>query len=311
MLNYEEIGTKYEEIGTKTEMNNIYFIFCTIIVFDGLGVDMKKNEYNYLVKKHENLVTASFVMEANEYKLMNHLISSIRTFESLDINKFDQEEMPQVRDIVFDANGKFTIEKSELPRWVSIEIQVTDFLDFIDSKTKNYEFIEDICDRLLKRTVTFRNPLVKEKWHKSSWVAEIEADNGVLTFYIPIAVYSLFMQLNKGFLAYDKKNISKLTSFYSIRLYEILRDRLNRKKHQNGGKGTLIRIAVDDLRQMMMFPESYQYADIKRVIDNAYRQLKEHTDIGFQKLGKEHQKKRGRKVSEIHFQVFDQPPTAA
>ena len=102
------------------------------------------------------------------------------------------------------------------------------------------------------------------------------------------------LNLKSYLTSYKESNVLSLTSFYSIRLYELL------KQYETIGKRTFI---VDELRQYLGI-ETKQYTrynDFKRkVILQAYKELKAKCDIYFE--FEEH--KTGRKITSITFTII-------
>jgi len=105
------------------------------------------------------------------------------------------------------------------------------------------------------------------------------------------------LQLKSQFTMYDVRNILKLPSVYSIRIYELL------KQYERIGKRT---IEITELKEMLGITEEYPlYANFKqRVISKAQRDLKKHTDISFTFK----QIKKGRAVHKLTFFIAENTP---
>lgn len=82
------------------------------------------------------------------------------------------------------------------------------------------------------------------------------------------------LQLQSQFLMYDVENITKLQSFYSIRIYELL------KQYERIGKRS---ISVQELKAMLAIENKYtHYGHFKkRIIVQAQEDLEKSTDITF------------------------------
>jgi plasmid replication initiation protein len=104
------------------------------------------------------------------------------------------------------------------------------------------------------------------------------------------------LQLNNKFTMYDVRNILKLPSAYSIRIYELL------KQYENIGKRKL---KVEELKDILGIENEYPlYANFKqRVINKAQKDMKEHTDImfTFEEI------KSGRSITDIIFFIKTNP----
>jgi plasmid replication initiation protein len=117
--------------------------------------------------------------------------------------------------------------------------------------------------------------------------------------YIKLSFHSalkpFLIELKQRYLVYDIRNILSLSSIYSIRLFELL------KQYQKIGKR---RFQIDELKSLLSIePNEYTlYGHFKdRIIKKAQKDLLEHTDIYFE-FEEEAQKK---KVFAITFHIFD------
>jgi plasmid replication initiation protein len=117
--------------------------------------------------------------------------------------------------------------------------------------------------------------------------------------YIKLRFHSdlkpFLIELKQRYLVYDIRNILSLTSIYSIRLFELL------KQYQKIGKR---RFAVDELKSLLSIePDEYTlYGHFKdRIIKKAQKDLLQHTDIYFE-FEEETEKK---KVFALTFYIYD------
>jgi plasmid replication initiation protein len=117
--------------------------------------------------------------------------------------------------------------------------------------------------------------------------------------YIKLSFHSalkpFLLELKQRYLVYDIRNILSLTSIYSIRLFELL------KQYQKIGKR---RFGVDELKSLLSIePDEYVlYGHFKdRIIKKAQKDLYEHTDIYFE-FEEEAEKKR---VYAITFYIYE------
>lgn len=123
---------------------------------------------------------------------------------------------------------------------------------------------------------------------------EATKDNYIkLRFHTDLKPFLL--ELKQRYLVYDIRNILSLTSIYSVRLFELL------KQYQKIGKR---RFELDELKSLLSIePNEYAlYGHFKeRVIKKAQKDLKQHTDIYFE-FEEETEKKR---VYAIVFWIHD------
>lgn len=98
------------------------------------------------------------------------------------------------------------------------------------------------------------------------------------------------LQLKSQFLMYDIRNILKISSVYSIRIYELL------KQYEKIGKRTFM---VEELKDILQVADKYPlYANFKqRIIKKSQKDLMKHTDISFTF----EEIKKGRSVEKIKF----------
>lgn len=101
-----------------------------------------------------------------------------------------------------------------------------------------------------------------------------------------------FLELKKEFTSYKLANIASLKSFYSIRLYELL------KQYERIGERTF---EIDILKQRLGAEEAYPlYGNFKqRVLLPAQKEIESKTDISFDF----EEIKQGRKVDKIYFKI--------
>lgn len=113
---------------------------------------------------------------------------------------------------------------------------------------------------------------------------EATKDNFIKLSFHP-ALKPFLLELQQRYLVYDIRNILSLTSIYTIRLFELL------KQYQKIGKR---RFEVDELKLLLSIePNEYiLYGHFKdRIIKRAQKDLYEHTDIYFE-FKEEAEKKR-------------------
>ena len=129
----------------------------------------------------------------------------------------------------------------------------------------------------------------KEKGFKfSALFYDINTDeNGLIEFEVNPNLKPYLLNITNNFTSYDRHKISHLKSFYSIRLYELL------KQYQDKTGGGWWKVTLEKLKEILKISEKQYklYGHLKdKVILVAQRELKEKTDIKFhfeeQKIGK-------------------------
>lgn len=170
----------------------------------------------------------------------------------------------------------------------------------IDKNNRSYEELKRGAEKLASREI--RIPMLSAEGIEMELFTHIAS--GVKSFadnsqgkYIEIDFHPdmkpYLLQLQNKFLMYDARNILKLPSSFSIRIYELL------KQYEPIGKR---KITIEDLKEMLDIQEKYSlYANLKqRVILKAQADLALFTDIRFTF----DEIKRGKSVTEIIFYIF-------
>lgn len=227
---------------------------------------MKTNDKQLVVKANK-LIEASYYLTLNEQRLILLAITKVR------------------RDSALYTHDEFVISAED---WISI-FQV---------EPKNaYRDLQAISRQLFERYITIEstrgNPLV------TRWISSIEylAKDGKLVITFAQKILPFLTVLEKEFTKYRLEFVSKMTSIYAVRLYELL--------VQWNSTGTR-EIELDWLKKTFQITETY--AEIRnfkaRVIEPAITQINSHSDLTVSYT----QRKTGRLVTHFTF-VFS--PKAA
>lgn len=160
-----------------------------------------------------------------------------------------------------------------------------------------YKELEDAAIRLKRREIRIPNkPNSKNKRHKvliTCWLQSVQytPNSGAVELRFSHDILPYISQLTEQFTIYKLKDIAKLSSSYSIRLYELLIQWKSKKSRI---------VELEWLRDRFLLNEKYQnIKDFKKwVLEPAIQQINASTNMWV----KWDQKKTGRKVT--HF-VFD------
>lgn len=181
---------------------------------------------------------------------------------------------------------------------ISIGEVIRDF--DLNSNGENYQMIKESAKKLLTKVITierdtaqgimeFVSPLIAGMdSFKTS-----QAENYLMVSFHP-KMKPYLLELRDRYLVYDVRNIAKLTSVNSIRIYELL------KQYEKIGTRTF---TLDELKHILgVQPDEYQlYGHFKdKVILKAQRDLSAETDIEFAY----HEVKEGRRVVQLVFQIY-------
>lgn len=135
-----------------------------------------------------------------------------------------------------------------------------------------YAALDDAANRLFERDI--RRYVKGKLVERMRWVFHVKYKEGqgcVELGFSPTVLPHLTM-LNKEFTSYQLKQIGSLSSFYAVRLYELMSQFIKLKQREC----TLVQ-----LRQMLDLGDKYQ--DVKnlrvRVLDPALKELNANTDL--------------------------------
>lgn len=177
------------------------------------------------------------------------------------------------------------------------KLQIRDLVSFFGVNDNDaYAKIKAVPDNLLKKVVTI--PYTEngeERFLKTGLIAQASIPKKKegyieLSFHPDLKPYLL--QLKRTFLSYDIRNVLKISSVYSIRIYELL------KQYEKIGYREF---DIDTLKVILGVSDKYKlYGHFKsRIVLKAQEDLKLNTDICFNFT----EIKKGRKVIAILFEI--------
>lgn len=144
-----------------------------------------------------------------------------------------------------------------------------------------YESIKNAGEKLLDKKVEIlrtspegRKELLKTHLVASTANPEDNSRENYIKLSFHPALKPFLLELKERYLVYDIRNILSLTSIYSVRLFELL------KQYQKIGKR---KFKVDELKSLLSIdPNEYQlYGHFKGVLKRAEKDLHKFTDIYF------------------------------
>lgn len=141
-----------------------------------------------------------------------------------------------------------------------------------------YRDMMKICDNLLSRKVRIGTGDPKKPWKIYQWVQLAEYDGaGTITLMLSEQIKPYVIALNKWFTQYPIKDILYMSSYYAIRLYELLRmdSGINKyKKHRYV-------YTIQELREYFNCTDKLKkISDFKsKVIEIAVREINLYTEI--------------------------------
>lgn len=184
-------------------------------------------------------------------------------------------------------------------------IALHDIVQDFELGNSGYERLRDAARRLMSKVITlyldhdlgvmrFETPVVVG-------LGSFDKNSGVGERFIEISFHPNLkphlLNLKSRFLLYDIRNVLRLPSTHSIRMFELL------KQYERIGKR---RFQVDELKDILGVADSYPlYGNFKqRILEKARLDLKKHTDIFFTY----EENKRGRSVYELIFHIHSNAP---
>jgi len=190
--------------------------------------------------------------------------------------------------------------------FATYRIYIKDMIrDFEAENNKDvYNRIKVVPENLMKKIISI--PYVsdegEERILKTTLLSSItQPQNLKVESFIEVSfdpkLKPYLLQLKEKFLMYDIRNILRLSSPYTVRMYEFL------KQYEKIG----IRVfQVEDLKRYLFVEEKYsRYFDFKkRIILHSQKKLKQHTDISFSF----EEIKNGRRVVAIRFFIEKNKP---
>ena len=179
-----------------------------------------------------------------------------------------------------------------------LEVHASSYINtFNVEKHTAYTVLRDASKSLFDRYVTYHdvNPKTgKDRSFHCRWVDKIgyETQSGIVFLRFTQDIVPLITRLEENFTKYELEQVSRLTSSYAIRLYELL------IQWRSAGKTPVFDLSI--FRQQLGV-EPHQYKTMSNfktyVLDFALNQINELTDI----IAKYEQHKKGRTISGFSF----------
>jgi len=175
--------------------------------------------------------------------------------------------------------------------------KITELAEFLNIPPNNlYRDINTICDNLIQRIVRVGTGNPKQPWEKFQWIQLAKYDgNGTLTLMLSNQIQPYVIELNEKFTQYRLENILELSSFYSIRLYELFKS--------DEFKGSeYLEYSLVYLREFFECENKYKlFSDFRiNVIEVAIKEINDKTDFKIKKID---YVKKGRAINSIKFYI--------
>ena len=188
-----------------------------------------------------------------------------------------------------------------------LEVHASSYINtFNVEKHTAYKVLRDASKSLFDRYVTYHdvNPKTgKDRSFHCRWVDKIgyEPQSGIVFLRFTQDIVPLITRLEENFTKYELEQVSRLTSSYAIRLYELL------IQWRSAGKTPIFDLALFRQQLGVEAPQYKTMSNFKTyVLDFALSQINELTDI----TTKYEQHKKGRSISGFSF-TFKQKKDAS
>jgi len=157
--------------------------------------------------------------------------------------------------------------------------RIQDLAKFLGIPSTNlYRDIRDICGKLMQSVVRIGTGNPKDPWEIIQWLQLAKYDgNGNITLELSNKIKPYVVALDKWFTQYQLGNILAMQSFYSIRLYELIKcqDGISRKEKD------FHEFTMEYLRQYFCCEKKYKRVSQfkEKVIDTAVKEINDKSDI--------------------------------
>ena len=177
------------------------------------------------------------------------------------------------------------------------EINIRDYLKKFDKSLGDFEKLYLTAKEIATKSIEFIDREKKEFVIYTIFYSP-KYKNGILQVKIDEEFHSYLMKIKDKYLKYNIKNIMFLTSKYSIRLYELLKNEFEMLNRQN--RELVLEISIEELRELLNIPSSYKWQHIKTQILEKSKKDFEKIDINFEY----EVVKQGRKITNIKFMIY-------
>ena len=196
-----------------------------------------------LVTKSNSLVEAGYKLSLNEQRLVLMMISQLDGRKPIS------------------QNGEFTITANEFAEAFGISVK------------QSYEILNEATSRLYERDIKTFDKKAKIRG-RFRWVDGVKYwdGEGKVTLSISRHIAPYLSLLHQQFTTYDLNQVTKLTSSYSIRFYELLIQFLKTGERF---------ISLDKIRALFELTTEYpRFYDFKRrILKPAIDEINDHTDL--------------------------------
>lgn len=158
--------------------------------------------------------------------------------------------------------------------------ELAKYLNVSDSNL--YRDIKNICDMLMTRIIKLSTGDAKKPWRTIQWLQLAEYDGcGNIKLMLSNQMEPYILGLNSWFTKYSIKEIFSMSSFYAIRIYELLSMEKNIIKQYNPKKSYEVVFSISYLRQVLDCENKFkQISQFKqKLLDISIKEINKYTDM--------------------------------
>lgn len=223
------------------------------------------NNNNLTVYKHNAVIEAGYKISLNEQRVVLACIGQVDSTKKLL------------------ATDEFELSAKEFATMFEV------------SEKRAYQALVEVTENLFNRYIVIKAPFPHKpniEKLKTRWISSIAYNKteGKIVLQFAQQILPYLSSLEKCFTKYELKHISKMTSIYGIRLYELIMQWKTTGKRE---------ISIEWLKEQFQLDESYdRMFDLKkRVIDPAVDDINKYSNFNLVW----EQRKTGRKVTHLVF----------
>lgn len=221
---------------------------------------------DYLVTKGNKLIGSRYELSLQEQRLILVLVSLVDSRE----------------------DGEF----------YEYEMRVSEFAELLGVENTNHTYLRQITKQLMEKVVEIRddNKIMQVHWLST---CTYYTNEGRVKMELHRELAPYLLQLKEKFTSYSLRNILRMKSKYSIRLYELLKSNQFKSNCE---------MEIDELRYLLSYNQYARFANFnQRVLKPAVKEINEQTDLAVSyKLIKS-----GRSYESIRFDVVEKRAVSA
>lgn len=230
------------------------------------------NTKNLIVYKANQIIEASYRLSLNEHRVVLACIGLVNSKEALL------------------TTDEFELSAKDFALWFSV------------SEDRAYHALVEVAESLFNRYIVVDNPYPdrpRVKRLKMRWISSIEylSEEGKISLCFSQKILPFLSELKGRFTGYELQHISKMSSTYGIRLYELLMQWKTTGKRE---------VEIDWLKKQFQIEEGYERMfDLKKyVIEPAVKDINTHSNYQVSWT----QRKTGRRVTHLTFEFSEKQP---